>query len=120
MRARRDVAAAGCIRAKAPDVHMPQVKARFAFNDPFGQHFADAARTGDAMRAKTTRRPESAQLGRFTQDKLAIRGKRLKTIDFLDQFSILEVGNALKARVEQGVTTRWIVASNRGIGAVGV
>ena len=41
--ARSDVAAAGRVGSKASDVHVPEIKARLAVDDPFRDHLADAA-----------------------------------------------------------------------------
>src|SRR5579875_1099953 len=85
----RDVAAAGGIGPKTTPIHVPEIEAGLAINNPLRDHLANSAGPGDAMRAKTTGGPQAAHLRRFAENKFSIRRKRLQAVYPPDQFHML-------------------------------
>src|SRR6185312_14892399 len=65
---------------EAADVHVPEVEARFAVDDPLGDHFADPARPGEAVGAEAGADEEPRHLG-FAEAELVVGGESLRAVD---------------------------------------
>ena len=75
--------------SEAARVHLPNVEARHAFDDPFGDEPAHPARPGQPVRAEACRDPEAAHLAR-PEDELPVRRERLRAVDQPDDFHVLQ------------------------------
>src|SRR5438874_9423329 len=71
------------LTAEPAQVHLPQVEARLAIDDPFSHRGAHPAGTGDAMGAESRRDIETANRG-LAQQEFVVRGERFRSIDQLD------------------------------------
>ena len=67
--------------AEAANVHIPQIGAGFAANDPLGHQAARAAAVGNASRVEPGANKIIAQLRRFAEDEVAIRCEALGAIE---------------------------------------
>ena len=66
--------------AEAADVHVPQVVLGLAVDDPLGHHLADAAGTGETVRAEAGGDPEAGHLA-LAEDELAVGRERLGAVE---------------------------------------
>ena len=66
--------------AEAADVHLPQVEAGLALDDPLGHGLPDAPRAGQAMGAEPRRDEQPAHLG-LAEAELAVGRERLRAVD---------------------------------------
>src|ERR1700682_2804341 len=80
--------------AESPKVHLPEIEAGLAIDDPFRHRPAHAARTGDAMGAEACCDIQPAN-GRFAENEFVVRRERLGSIDQLDDIAVLERRDSL-------------------------
>src|SRR5437667_5607924 len=71
------------LTAEPAQVHLPQVKARLAIDDPLGHGGAHPSGAGDAVGAESRRDVETANRG-LAQQEFVVRGERFRSIDQLD------------------------------------
>src|SRR5947208_14008702 len=77
-----------------PQVHLPEVEARFAIDDPFRHRPAHPTGTGDPVGAEAGRDKEPAN-ARLAEDELVVGREGLRSIDQLDDIAVLERGDPL-------------------------
>src|SRR5439155_23711464 len=71
------------LTAEPAQVHLPQVQARLAIDDPFGHRCAHPSGTGDPMGTEARRDVETANRG-LAQQEFIVRGEGFRSIDQLD------------------------------------
>ena len=87
--ARKRVVAASVVAPEAARVHLPDVEARYALDDPLGHELAHAAGAGEPVRAEARGDPEAAHVGR-AEDELAVGGERLGAVDQPEHLGVLQ------------------------------
>src|SRR5438094_6247156 len=79
---------------KPPQVHLPEVEARLAVDDPFRHRLAHPPGTCDPVGTEAGRDKEPAN-ARLAEDELVVGREGLRSIDQLDHIAVLERGDAL-------------------------
>ena len=77
------------LTAEPPQVHLPQVEARLAIDDPFGHRCAHPSGAGDAVGAESRRDVETANRG-LAQQEFIVRRERFRSIDQLDDITLFQ------------------------------
>src|SRR5207244_5616744 len=79
---------------EAPQVHLPEVEARLAVDDPFRHRLAHPTGTRDPVGTEAGRDKEPAH-ARLAEDELVVGREGLRSINQLDHVAVLERGDAL-------------------------
>src|ERR1700674_2956485 len=87
--ARQCVVAASIGIAESPKVHLPEVEAGLAIDDPFRHCPAHATRTGDPVGAEACRDVQPAN-ARFAENAFVVWRKGFRPGDQLDYVAVLE------------------------------
>src|SRR3954471_5192544 len=76
-------------RAEAADIEGPEIQSRIAVDDPVGHHPAGAARGRDSRR-ESAAKIKIVELGRKTDDRLAVGRDRNGPVDHLPDAQLSE------------------------------
>ena len=79
---RMGVGGRAVLGAEAADVHLPEVEAGLAVDDPLGHHLADPAGAGETVGAEAGADEEARHLG-LAEAELVVGGERLGAVDQL-------------------------------------
>ena len=79
--------------AEAADVHLPEVEARLALDDPLRHHLADPAGAGEPVGAEARGDEQPADLG-LAEAELVVRREPLGAVDHLRHPDLAHLGHA--------------------------
>src|SRR5256885_8811414 len=103
---------------EAPQIHLPEIEARLAIDDPFRHRPAHSAGAGDPVGAEAGRYKEPAY-ARLTEDELVVGREGLRTIDQLDDIAVLERGDPLDGVLRKRLEARPVFGQETVVEIVG-